>query len=61
MLARRVPSAGRLALTAARLPRWRPLGLRWAASLASPRVEEGAASAATAAWSAGGDEESRQA
>ena len=59
VLQRRLSAEGRLAITAARLPRWRPHGLRWTASLAPPRAEEGLASAATAAWSA--DDDDRQA
>ena len=63
---RRLPSSGgRLAIAAARLPRWRPQGLRWTASLATPRSKEGVASAAAAAWSDAAEErqaeDSRQA
>ena len=66
MLQRRLPSSGgRLAIAAARLPRWRPRGLRWTASLATPRSKEGVASAAAAAWSDAAEErqaeEARQA
>ena len=66
VLQRRLPSSGgRLAIAAARLPRWRPQGLRWTASLATPRSKEGVASAAAAAWSDAAEErqaeDSRQA